>query len=158
MVLGKNPPGNPRIPDPKLYPIPKLTLTLPLTPHGWLFFRGGFFLDTGFNLLIMKLWLYKIQSLFALNDLSWMKEFFYIIKDVDLNGLSWMKKSFYIVKFFKSNSLSWTKEFFYPSKIQEKKSDSEDNTLLYSLICKLALSVCNMSSFGIVRSSHGFWV
>ena len=39
MVLGKN------LPDPKLNPIPNLTLTLPLTPHR-VFFPGGFFPDT----------------------------------------------------------------------------------------------------------------
>ena len=39
-VLGKKPP-----PGSKRNPIPNLTLTLPLTPHGG-FFQGGFFPDT----------------------------------------------------------------------------------------------------------------
>ena len=40
-VLGKNPPGK-KNPGPKPNPIPNLTLTLPLTPHGG-FFSGGIF-------------------------------------------------------------------------------------------------------------------
>ena len=42
-VLGKNPPGKkPPTPGSKVNPIPNLTLTLPLTPHGGLF-SGGIF-------------------------------------------------------------------------------------------------------------------
>ena len=44
LVLGKNPPGK-KPPDPKSTTIPNLTLTLPLTPHGGLFW-GGYFHDT----------------------------------------------------------------------------------------------------------------
>ena len=39
LVLGKNPPGK-KPPDSKRNPIHNLTLSLPLTPHGELFFRG----------------------------------------------------------------------------------------------------------------------
>ena len=48
-VLGKNPPGNPPPPDSKTNPIPNLTLTLLLTPHGG-FFPGVFFPDTVRNI------------------------------------------------------------------------------------------------------------
>ena len=48
-VLGKNPPGNPLLPDSKPNPIPNLTLTLPWTPHGG-FFPGGIFPDTVRNI------------------------------------------------------------------------------------------------------------
>ena len=43
MVLGKHPPGKKSPADPKPIPIPNLTLTLPLTPHGWLFSGVDFF-------------------------------------------------------------------------------------------------------------------
>ena len=47
-VLGKNPPGKkPPPPDSKPNPIPNLTPTLLLTPHGG-FFPGGFCPDTSF--------------------------------------------------------------------------------------------------------------
>ena len=55
MVLGKNPPGK-KPPDPKPNPVPNLTLTLPLTPHGGIF-PGGFFPDiSGYNHLQYVIW------------------------------------------------------------------------------------------------------